>query len=81
MCMHVRACVCVCSVVSDCDPMDCSLRGFPVHGIFQARILKWIAIFYSMESSRPRDRTRVVCLLHWQVDSLPQSHLGYKRGK
>ena len=28
------------------DPMDCSLPGFSVHGIFQARVLKWGAIAY-----------------------------------
>ena len=28
-----------------CDPMDCSLSGSSVHGIFQARVLEWIAIF------------------------------------
>ena len=27
-----------------CDPMDCSLLGSYVHGIFQARILEWVAI-------------------------------------
>ena len=27
-----------------CDPMDCSLLGFSVHGIFQARVLEWVAI-------------------------------------
>ena len=27
-----------------CDPMDCSLPGFSVHGIFQARVLEWVAI-------------------------------------
>ena len=42
-----------------CDPMDCNLLGFSVHGILQARILEWIAISFSKESSRPRDRTRV----------------------
>ena len=26
------------------DPMDCSLRGSSVHGIFQARLLEWVAI-------------------------------------
>ena len=34
-CSIVYVCVCVCSVVSDCDPMDCSLPGSSVHGIFQ----------------------------------------------
>ena len=42
-----------------CDPMDCSLSGFSVHGIFQARVLKWIAISFSKGSSRPRNRTLV----------------------
>ena len=35
--------------------MDCSLPGPSVHGIFQARILEWIAISFSRESSWPRD--------------------------
>ena len=30
-----------------CDPMDCSLSGSSVHGIFQARVLEWIAISFS----------------------------------
>ena len=42
-----------------CDPMDCSLPGSSVHGIFQARILEWAAISFSRGSSQPRDRTRV----------------------
>ena len=47
-------------VVSDyCDPMDCSLPGFSVHGILQARVLEWVAIAFSRGSSRSRDRTRV----------------------
>ena len=29
------------------DPMDCSLRGFSIHGIFQARVLEWLAIAFS----------------------------------
>ena len=42
-----------------CDPMDCSLPGTSVHGIFQARILGWVAISFSRGSSRPRDQTWV----------------------
>ena len=42
-----------------CDPMDCSPPGSSVHGIFQARILEWVAISFSRGSSRPRDQTRV----------------------
>ena len=30
-----------------CDPMDCSLSGSSVPGIFQARILEWVAIPFS----------------------------------
>ena len=30
-----------------CDPMDCNLSGSSVHGIFQARVLEWIAISFS----------------------------------
>ena len=29
------------------DPMDCSLPGFSIHGIFQAKVLEWDAIAYS----------------------------------
>ena len=42
-----------------CDSMDCSLPGSPVHGIFQARTLKWVAISFSRRSSQPRDQTQV----------------------
>ena len=31
-----------------CDPMDCSLPGSSVHGIFQARVLEWGAIAFSV---------------------------------
>ena len=37
-----------------CDPMDCSPPGSSVHGIFQARILQWVAMSYSRESSQHR---------------------------
>ena len=32
------------------DPMDCSLPGSSVHGIFQARVLEWVAIAFSQKS-------------------------------
>ena len=32
------------------DPMDCSLPGSSVHGIFQARVLEWGAIAFSVTS-------------------------------
>ena len=42
-----------------CHPMDCSLPGSSVHGIFQARIPEWAAISFSKGSSQPRDQTWV----------------------
>ena len=55
-----------------CDPMDCSLLGSSVHGILQARVLEWTA----MPSSRgifltQEPNEHPLCLLHWQVGSLP----------
>ena len=43
-------------------PMDCSLPDSSVHGIFQARILEWVAILFYRGSSRPRDQTQVSCI-------------------
>ena len=38
-----------------CNPMDSGLPRSSVHGIFQAGILEWVAIFYSRGSSPPKD--------------------------
>ena len=51
-----------CKVVSDSEPMDCSPPGSSVHGILQARILEWVAIYVSRASSRPRDQTQLSCI-------------------
>ena len=48
--------------------MDCSLLGFSIHGILQARILEWVAIFFARGFSQPRNWTRSPAL---QEDSLP----------
>ena len=45
-------CVCVCSVLTLCDPMDCSPPGSSVLGILQARILECFAISSSRGSSQ-----------------------------
>ena len=45
-----------------CSPLDCNPPGSSVHGILQARILKRVAISYSMGSSWPSDRTQVSCI-------------------
>ena len=39
------------------DPMDCSLPGFSVHGIFQARVLEWGAIAFSGFFLRSKQKT------------------------
>ena len=46
-----------------CDPMDYSLPLSSIHGIFQARVLEWVAISFSRGSSQPRDRTWVSCIV------------------
>ena len=83
-------CVCVCvyrqiycycyflvakSCLTLCNPMDCRLPGSPVHGISQARILEWVAIPFSRESSQ-HPWGSSLSLLHWQENSLPLSHQG-----
>ena len=45
-----------------CHPMDCSLPGFFIHGIFQTRVLEWVSISFSRGSSRHKDRTQVSCI-------------------
>ena len=60
-----------------CNPMDCSSPHSSVHGIFQVRILEWVAISFSRGSSWPRDQ--IPCLLHWQMYSFPLSSQGPKR--
>ena len=45
--------------------MDYTHPGFSVLRIFQARILKWVAISSSRGSSQPRDRTHIPCLGRW----------------
>ena len=55
------------------DPIDCSLPGSSVHGIFQARILEWGAIAFSMTNLdnilKSRDITWLtnVCLVKAMV--------------
>ena len=48
--------------VTYCNPMDCSLPGSSVCGIFMARILEWVAISSSRGSSWPRNQTHVPCI-------------------
>ena len=60
---HSKVCgVCVYVFWLFCDSMDCSPPGSSVHGIFQGRILEWVAISYSRGSSPPRDWNWVSCV-------------------
>ena len=45
------------------NPMDCRPPGSSVYGILQARILEWVAIPFSRESSWPKDWTHIPCIL------------------
>ena len=49
------------------DPMDCSLPGFSLHGIFQARVLEWGAISFSGDLPDPGVKPRFPIL---QADAL-----------
>ena len=49
-----------------CDPIDCSLSGSSIYGIFQARVLEWIAISFSRGSPLPRNRTWVSRIAGWR---------------
>ena len=44
------------------DTLDYSLPCSSVHEIFQARVLKWVAMPSSRGSIQPRDRTRISCV-------------------
>ena len=77
---------CCCSSVAKscptlCDPMVCSPPGSSVHGISQARIREWFAIFFSGESSQPRGWICVSCigwqiLYHWATKEMQLALLG-----
>ena len=55
-------CVCAWLCPTLCDPVDCRLPGSSVYGIFQARILEWVAISSSKGSSCPRYQTHISCI-------------------
>ena len=45
-----------------CNPMECNLPDFSVHGILQVRILEWVAVPFSRGSFQARDQTQVPCI-------------------
>ena len=58
------------SCLTLCDPMDYSSPGSSAHGIFQTRILEWVASSFSRGSFWPRNWTQVSCIGR-QMDSSP----------
>ena len=71
--------VCMCLVMFNIfNLLDCSPQSSSVHGIFQARILEWVAISSSRGSSQPRDQICISVSPTLQGASLPWSHWGSK---
>ena len=74
-----------CLVMSGSLPTNCSPPGSSLQGIFQARILEWVAISSPRRSSWPRDQTHVSCIsCIWQADSLllaPPGKLGSPKSR
>ena len=74
LCVHAQS---LGSCLTLCDHMDCRPLGTSVHGILQARILKWAVIplsrgIFLIQESNPC----LLSFLHWQADSLPLGQLG-----
>ena len=69
------------SCLTLCDPMDCSPPGSSVHGILQARILAWVAMPSSGDLPDPGIESVSLCLLCWQVASLPLASPGDSHSK
>ena len=58
---------------SFCKPVDCSPPGSSIHGLLQARILEWVAISFSRESSQPGIEPTSPAM---QADALTSEPLG-----
>ena len=54
-----------------CDPMDCSLPGSSVHKILQETLLECCHSLLQGKFPTKRLNPHLLCLLHWQVGSLP----------
>ena len=58
-----------------CNPMDCSLLGSSIHGIFQARVLEWVAISFSNERGLTAfEIGQSTLAVHRQGQQLAQGH-------
>ena len=65
----IFSCMCAQSCPSLCNPMDYSPPGSSVHGIFQARILEWVAISFS--GDLPNPGIKHISHIGWQVLYIP----------
>ena len=68
-----------------CNPMNCSSWGSSIHGIFQARILEWVAISFFLQGiSWPKGQTYIPCIvgrsfITWAIGELVHLDLGHIR--
>ena len=84
--------VCVLSMAQSCltlwDLMDCSLPGSSVYGIFEGRVLEWVAISSFRGASQPKDQTHFSCvscigrwiIYHWttwEAQTCPTTIINY----
>ena len=68
---RARVCSVTRSCLSACHAMDCSPPGSSIRGIFQARVLEWVAISFSRDLPNPGIKPWSPAL---QAESLPLSH-------
>ena len=77
MLWYIYICAVLCLVTQSCpsfwNPMGCNLPGSSVHGILQARILEWVGCHALLQGIFLTQllNPHLLCLLHWQVGSLP----------
>ena len=59
-----------------CDPVDCSLPGFSVHGISRQEYSRGLPLPPPGDLPNPWMKPEFFCFLHWLVESLPLCYLG-----
>ena len=72
----MHACLVTQTCPALCDLMDCGPPGSCIHGVFQARILEWVAITFSEDLPHPGIEPMFPVSPALQVDSLPAEILG-----
>ena len=56
------------------NPVDFSLPGFSVHGVFQARVLEWVAIAFSVVNKWTREQNRIEILVFFIQGLIPKEN-------